>query len=153
MIVANILPFISTCFIVLSAILVAVGWRLIVQGKREAHQKVMVWGAISAVLFFTIYLTKTFGYGSTPFAGPDSMETLYRIFLIFHIVLATVSAVMGLVTLQLAYTGNFLKHKRLGRPTAVIWFITAITGVAVYYLLYILYPAPETTNLIDAIFG
>ncbi|CAM3474821.1 DUF420 domain-containing protein [Marinicrinis lubricantis] len=150
---AKLLPFISTTFIVLSAILVAVGWILIAKGKRQAHQTVMVWGAIFAVLFFIIYLTKTFVFGNVPFGGPDDVAVYYRIFLIFHIVLATVSAVMGLVTLRLAYKGVFLKHKRIGKPTAVIWFITAITGATVYYLLYIQYPVEHTTNLLDAIFG
>lgn len=147
-----ILPTISTSLIVLSAILVAIGWVLIVKGKQTAHMRVMVAGAISAVLFFTIYLTKTFVFGNTPFNGPDSVRIYYTIFLIFHIVLATVSAVMGLITLVLAYKGNFFKHKRVGRPTAVIWFFTAITGVAVYYLLYVRYPVGDATHLIDAIF-
>jgi putative membrane protein len=145
------LPLISTLFIVLSAILVAIGWRLILQGKQEAHQKMMVAAAVAAVLFFTIYLSRTLFLGNTEFGGPDSMKPYYLAFLLFHIVLATVSAVMGIITLTLAYKGEFLKHRRIGRPTAVIWFLTAITGVAVYYLLYIKYPG-ETTNLWDAIF-
>lgn len=147
----EILPLLSTSFIVLSAILVAIGWRLIVKGKREAHQKVMVAAAIAAVLFFAIYLSRTLFLGNTEFGGPDSLKPYYLVFLLFHIVLATVSAVMGIVTLTLAYRGNFFKHRRIGRPTAVIWFITAITGVAVYYLLYVAYPG-ETTHLWDAIF-
>lgn len=147
----EILPLLSTSFIVLSAILVAIGWRLIVKGKREAHQKVMVVAAIAAVLFFAIYLSRTLFLGNTEFGGPDSLKPYYLVFLLFHIVLATVSAVMGIVTLTLAYKGNFFKHRRIGRPTAVIWFITAITGVAVYYLLYVAYPG-ETTHLWDAIF-
>lgn len=147
----EILPLLSTSFIVLSAILVAIGWRLILQGKREAHQKVMVAAAIAAILFFTIYLSRTIFLGNTEFGGPDSLKPYYLAFLLFHIVLATVSAVMGIVTLTLAYKGNFFKHRRIGRPTAVIWFLTAITGVAVYYLLYVAYPG-EKTNLWDAIF-
>lgn len=45
------LPTISTSFIVLSAILVAIGWALIIRGKREAHQSAMVAGAIAALIF------------------------------------------------------------------------------------------------------
>lgn len=72
------------------------------------------------------------------------MSTLYHIFLIFHIVLATVAAVFGITTLTLGFKAQFAKHRKWGRVTAVIWFITAITGVAVYVLLYIFYPGGHT---------
>lgn len=35
----QILPTISTSFIVISAVLVAIGWGLIMKGKVEAHKK------------------------------------------------------------------------------------------------------------------
>lgn len=147
------LPLLSTSFIVLSAVLVAFGWYYILKGRRETHQKLMVLAAISAVLFFTLYLSRTLILGSTPFNGPDGIKTFYLIFLLFHIVLAMVAAVMGIVTLVLAYQGKFLKHRRIGRPTAIIWFCTAITGLTVYLLLYVIYPPADTTHLMDAIFG
>ncbi|MGO4373616.1 DUF420 domain-containing protein, partial [Paenibacillus sp. MCAF20] len=37
----TIVPSISTFFIVLSGILVAIGWRLAIKRKLEQHQKVM----------------------------------------------------------------------------------------------------------------
>ncbi len=46
-----ILPTISTFFIVLSAVLIAIGWVLISKRKIEAHKKVMIAGAISALIF------------------------------------------------------------------------------------------------------
>jgi len=138
---------------VISAILVAIGWRLIVLGKREAHQRTMMFAAAAAIIFFIIYLTRTAVFGSTPFGGPDSVKPFYLVFLLFHIVLAMVSAVMGIVTLTLGYKKKYFKHKKIDRPMAIIWFITAITGVTVYVLLYVAYPVQDTTNLWDAIFG
>ncbi|HCX9863375.1 TPA: DUF420 domain-containing protein, partial [Staphylococcus aureus] len=44
-------------------------------------------------------------------------------------------------------------HRKFGPFASVIWFCTAITGVAVYLLLYVLYPGGETTSLIKATFG
>ncbi len=149
----TVLPFLSVSFIVMSAILVAIGWYLIRKGNRFAHQRVMIAAAVFAIIFFVIYVSRTFIVGNTEFGGPDDVKTYYTIFLLFHIVLATVSAVMGLVTLRLAFKGNFFKHRKLGPYTAVIWFATAITGVLVYYLLYIRYPGGEVTNVFRAIFG
>ncbi|RUS46715.1 DUF420 domain-containing protein [Cohnella sp. AR92] len=149
----EIFPTISTSFIALSAILVAIGWRLIILRKREAHEKTMIAASIAAILFFLMYTSRTIFVGNTNWGGPDSLETLYRVFLIFHIVLAMVAAVFGITTLVLAFRKNFAKHRKWGRFTAVVWFITAITGVTVYVLLYLMYPGGHTKPVIDAIFG
>lgn len=147
------LPTISTLFIVVSAFFVAIGWILIVQKKKEAHKKAMVVAAYSALLFFITYASKTIFIGNTSFGGPDHLKKYYFIFLIFHIILATVSLVFGLVTLRLAKKRNITKHEKLGPFTSVIWLITAITGVMVYLFLYILFPSGEVTTLIRAILG
>ena len=148
-----ILPTISTFFIVLSAVLVAIGWRLIYKGKVEAHKKTMIAAAIAALTFFTIYISRTLFIGNTAFGGPDSLKIYYTTFLIFHITLATTGAVFGLVTLYTGWKGRLVKHKKIGPITSIIWFFTAITGVAVYSLLYIFYTGGETTSVFKAILG
>ncbi|MCR8845153.1 DUF420 domain-containing protein [Paenibacillus sp. SC116] len=149
----SLFPTISTFFIVLSAILVAIGWRQIIKGKRKEHERTMKRAAIAAILFFIIYVSRTIFVGNTSWGGPDSLKTIYLVFLLFHIVLATVAAVFGLTTLYLGFKAKYDKHRKLGRVTATIWFITAATGTMVYVLLYILYPGGHTKPVIDAIFG
>jgi putative membrane protein len=148
-----ILPTISTTFIVLSAITVAIGWYLIKQRKVEAHIKAMTLAAVFAVIFFIIYASRTIFIGNTAFGGPASIEIYYTIFLIFHITLATVGAVFGIISLITGYKKNYEKHRKLGPITSVIWFFTGITGVAVYLLLYVFYSGGETTSVIKAILG
>ncbi|PKR79365.1 DUF420 domain-containing protein [Halalkalibacillus sediminis] len=147
------LPTISTFFIVLSAILVAIGWTLIVKNKRTAHKNVMIAAAISALTFFILYVSRTLFIGNTSFGGPDEMKIYYTIFLIFHIFLATTGGIFGIITLTLAFKRNISKHRKIGPVTSVIWFFTAITGVTVYLLLYIIYDGGHSTNLFRAIFG
>ncbi|MFD6440786.1 DUF420 domain-containing protein [Peribacillus sp. NPDC060186] len=148
-----ILPTISTAFIVLSAITVAIGWYQIKQRKIETHKKTMMVAAVFAVIFFTIYLSRTVFIGSTSFGGPDNIKIYYTIFLIFHITLATTGAVLGIIMLTTGFKGNFAIHKKIGPTTSIIWFFTGITGVAVYILLYVIYHGGETTSLIKAILG
>ena len=146
-----ILPTISTSFIVISAIIVAFGVKDIKQKKLEAHQTKMNWGAIFAILFFIVYSSRTIVTGNTTFGGPDWLQPYYFTFLIFHILLAITSAVMGITTLVLAYKKSFSKHKKIGPYTAAAWWFTAITGVAVYLLLYIIFEPGEAKHVIDVI--
>ncbi|TCT26905.1 putative membrane protein [Melghiribacillus thermohalophilus] len=148
-----VLPTISTSLIVISAVLVAIGWVLIAKDNKKAHKNVMMAAAVSALLFFIIYLSRTLFVGNTSFGGPDDIKIYYTTFLIFHIFLATVGAVFGLVTLYLAFKRNIPKHRKVGPVTSVIWFFTASTGVVVYLLLYVLYEDGETTSLFKAILG
>ncbi|MDQ0196328.1 DUF420 domain-containing protein [Paenibacillus wynnii] len=146
-------PTISTAFIVISAVLVAIGWRLIIKGKREAHKKAMIAAAVAALLFFIVYTSRTLFVGNTSWGGPEELTMIYHVFLIFHIVLATVAAVFGLTTLTLGFKAKYAKHRKWGRITSMIWFATAITGVMVYVLLYMLYPGGHTKPVWEVILG
>lgn len=148
-----ILPTISTTFIVLSAIMVAIGWVQISQKKIEAHKKTMMLAGVFAIIFFIIYASRTIFVGNTAFGGPDDLKIYYTIFLIFHITLATVGAVLGIISLYTGYKNKLDRHRKLGPITSIVWFFTAITGVAVYLLLYVFYHGGETTSVIKAILG
>ncbi|MFB1522543.1 DUF420 domain-containing protein [Staphylococcus argenteus] len=148
-----ILPTISTTCIVISAILIAIGWRLIWKREINKHKNVMLAAAFFALTFFLIYASRTIFVGNTAFGGPASIKKYYTIFLIFHINLATIGGILGLVQIITAFKDKFNIHRKFGPFASVIWFFTAITGVAVYLLLYVLYPGGETTSLIKATFG
>ncbi|WP_416151069.1 DUF420 domain-containing protein [Salipaludibacillus sp. HK11] len=150
---ATLLPLLSTIFIALSALFVAVGWYFVSKRKIEAHKKAMFWAAVFASVFFATYLSKTFFIGSTAFGGPESVETYYRIFLIFHITMATIAAILGIIQLTSGYKNNLKLHRKLGPITSIIWFIASTTGIVVYFLLYVIYSPGETTNIFRAIMG
>jgi putative membrane protein len=147
------LPTISTIFIVLSAILVAIGWNLIRQRRIEAHKKMMLGAGAAALTFFIIYVSRTLFVGNTAFGGPDEYKIYYTVFLIFHITLATIGAVMGLLTIFWGLKNRLDKHRKIGPYTSVVWFFTAITGVTVYLLLYVIYEGGHTTSVFKAILG
>lgn len=148
-----VLPTISTTFIVLSAVMVAIGWSLIRKRKINAHKKAMTVAGIFAIIFFVIYASRTIFIGNTSFGGPEDIKIYYTIFLIFHITLATVGAVLGIISLVTGFKNKLSIHRKLGPVTSIVWFFTGITGVAVYLLLYVLYPGGESTSVIKAILG
>lgn len=147
-----ILPTISTSFIVLSAIFMVVGIVKIKQRKEVEHEKWMKLAALAALIFFIIYLSKTIFLGNTQFGGPESLTIYYVIFLISHICLSTTGGILGAVQLYTGMKNKRSTHRKVGKFAVPIWFLTAITGVMVYILLYVLYPGGETTGLFDAIF-
>ncbi|KHF29842.1 hypothetical protein LR68_01321 [Anoxybacillus sp. BCO1] len=147
-----ILPTISTSFIVISAILVAVGWYFIRQREIEKHEKTMWLAAAFALAFFIIYVSRTIFIGNTSFGGPDDIKIYYTIFLFFHIFLATAGAVFGIVTLLSAVKKIGCAIKNWSDHEYRMVF-TATTGVAVYLLLYVFYRGGETTSVIKAILG
>ncbi|TWT04746.1 DUF420 domain-containing protein [Planomicrobium sp. CPCC 101079] len=147
------LPTISTFFIVLSAIFVAIGWNLIRRRKIESHKKAMLAAGVSALIFFIIYASRTVFIGNTAFGGPDDIKIFYTIFLIFHIILATTGGILGGYNIWLGLKNKLAQHRKLGPIASVIWFFTAITGVMVYLLLYVIYEGGHTTSVFKAILG
>lgn len=148
-----ILPLLSTTFIVISAILVAFGWYYISKRNIETHKKIMTWAGGFALAFFIIYASRTIFVGNSTFGGPEDIKIYYTGFLIFHIILATVGAIFGIVSLTSGYKNRLKLHKKIGSITSVIWFSTATTGVAVYVLLYVLWSPGHTDSLFKAILG
>ena len=147
-----ILPTISTTCIVISAILIAIGWRKIWKREIESHKNLCYLLRICANIFI-IYASRTIFIGNTAFGGPESIKIYYTIFLIFHINLATIGGLLGLFQIITAFKDKFKLHRFVGPIASIVWFCTAITGVMVYVLLYVLYPGGETTSLLKATFG
>ncbi|MCG1008621.1 DUF420 domain-containing protein [Salinicoccus sp. ID82-1] len=147
----HILPTISTLFIVISAVFMAIGIAKVRNGQIDGHQKMMTYAAVSALIFFIIYASRTVFIGNTAFGGPEGLVPFYTVFLIFHIILATSGGILGGVQVYLGYKRKLARHRKIAPWASTIWFGTAITGVMVYVLLYVLYPGGETTSLIKAI--
>jgi putative membrane protein len=131
----------------------AIGWVFIRRRQVEAHKRMMITGSVLAALFFIGYVTKTVVYGDTTFGGPEGWKVPYQVFLQIHSILATVAAVLGIITLWLAFKGRFTKHRKVGPWTASVWFVTAATGLTVFLLLYVVFPPGETHNVLRTWLG
>ncbi|TCS92818.1 DUF420 domain-containing protein [Hazenella coriacea] len=147
------LALISTSCTASSAICMAVGWSMIRRGNKKAHRNLMISSVILAALFFTLYMYRTIFIGNTDFGGPAEYRSYYTAFLTFHIILTILSPILVVMTLIYAKKENFEKHRKIGPWAARVWFVTAITGVAVYLLLFQIFPEGETTNMFRAYWG
>ncbi len=148
-----ILSYFNEACITLSAIVFAIGWVQIRKHHVKSHRRLMLIGSVLVALFFITYVLKTILIGDTAFGGPKHVAVYYYIFLQMHSILASVAAVLGILTLVWALKGNFRRHRRSAPWTVIIWFITAASGLAIFILLYIAYPLGPTTNLFRAWIG
>lgn len=148
-----ILAYINEAFIVGSAIVMGFGWYFIRRRNVEVHRRLMLTGSVFAALFFITYVLKTVLFGDTTFAGPKQWHTPYQVFLQSHSILATVAAILGVITLTFAFRGRFSSHRKIGPWTASIWYVTAATGLMVFLLLYVIFPGGSTANVFRAWLG
>lgn len=144
-------PVLNEVFMITSAVLIAIGWVYIRRGQREIHRKLMLTGAGFATAFFISYVLRTLVVGDTTFGGPPSLGLFYTIFLQAHATLATVAAVIGIITIRRALLERFQQHRRIAPWTARIWLIAAGSGLVVFLMLYVIYPPGITTNLFRAV--
>ena len=135
----EILPLLNVLCIFSSAFFIILGWYFIKRKNYRSHRKIMIWAAISAIMFFAIYFFRVLFIGTYTFGGPAHLKPYYSLFLLFHIALAVTALLFGILTLKAANHRHFNKHKKLGPLTASFWFISTITGTFVYLSLYVLW--------------
>lgn len=122
-----------------TAILLAVGHSYIKRGAVTKHRATMIAAFVISSVFLACYLYYHFHVGSVRFRGTGWVRPLYFSILISHTVLAAVVVPMILITLTLALTNKFDRHRRLARWTYPIWMYVSVTGVVVYLMLYKLF--------------
>lgn len=131
------LPAVNASLNALATILLLYGYRLIRQGKREQHKKIMLSAFGVSIVFLICYLVYHAEVGSVPYKGVGLMRTLYFMILIPHIILAATVPVLAGITLWWAFQERFDKHRKIARITFPIWLFVSVTGVIVYLMLYI----------------
>jgi uncharacterized membrane protein YozB (DUF420 family) len=119
-----------------SAVLLAFGYLFIRRKKVNLHKACMVSAFVVSTLFLVSYLIYHYHAGSKPFPGEGWTRPLYFAILISHVILATVTLPLSIVTLARGLRGRFEKHRSIARWALPIWLYVSVTGVAVYLMLY-----------------
>jgi uncharacterized membrane protein YozB (DUF420 family) len=119
-----------------AAILLAIGYALIRNGKREAHKRVMLAAFCTSILFLIDYLIYHAQVGSVHYPHTGALRVIYFTILISHTLLAVTVPVLAIMTLRRALKGEFARHRKLAKWTWPIWMYVSVTGVIVYLMLY-----------------
>jgi uncharacterized membrane protein YozB (DUF420 family) len=135
------LPAVNACLNGLSAVFLTAGYLFIRRGNARAHRKCMVSAFATSTLFLICYLTYHFTVKTyTRFKEPEWFRPIYLTLLLTHTILAAVIVPLILMTLRRAIKGRFESHRKIARWTWPIWMYVSVTGVIVYWLLYIKFP-------------
>jgi putative membrane protein len=136
------IPALNAALNALATVLMTAGFILIKRGRRDAHRAAMLSaGAVSAVFLIGYVAHKILVRGvHTPFGGEGAIRAVYYVMLLSHIVLAIAIAWLVPRTFWLALRGDYERHKRWARFTYPIWYYVSVTGVLVYFFLYVWWP-------------
>lgn len=130
------LPTLNAALNATSAVLLLLGWVLILRRKIDAHRRAMLSAFGCSIVFLVSYLVYHFQVGSVKFQGTGAVRTVYFAILLTHTVLAAAVPFLAVVTLSRALARRFDRHKRIARWTLPIWLYVSVTGVVVYWMLY-----------------
>jgi uncharacterized membrane protein YozB (DUF420 family) len=134
------LPAVNATLNGMSAVLLAAGFVCIKRKKVAAHRACMIAAFATSVIFLICYLTYHYLAGITRFQEPAWFRPWYLTLLTSHTILAAVIVPLILMTLYRALKERFDLHKKIARWTWPLWLYVSITGVAVYLILYQIFP-------------
>lgn len=133
------LPTLNACLNGTATVLLTAGFICIKTGREKAHRACMVSAFAVSVIFLFFYVLHKWlvNFEHTPFGGEGAWRSIYYTMLATHIVLAMAIVPLVLTTLTLAIRGKREKHKAWARWTFPIWYYVSVTGVLIYFFLYV----------------
>jgi uncharacterized membrane protein YozB (DUF420 family) len=134
------LPALNATLNGLSALLLIAGFLAIRRRETKVHRAFMLSALSCSILFLTSYLYYHSQVGTTRFTAQGWVRPLYFTILGSHTILAVAIVPLVVATVIFAFTGKFERHRRIARITLPILLYLSVTGIAVYLMLYQLYP-------------
>lgn len=119
----------------LSATALLIGFTLIRARKIAAHRAAMITAFCFSTLFLVGYIMHHALHGDVHYPVHAAYRSFYIPLLISHIVLATLTLPLVLVTFFFSLSGRFPQHRRIARWTFPLWLYVSITGVLTYVML------------------
>ena len=113
------------------------------------HRRLMLSAGFVSAIFLVGYVSHKALKGAasgageaihTEFGGEGAIRLIYYVMLLTHVLLAMAIAFLVPRTFWLALKGDIERHKRWAKFTYPIWYYVSVTGVLVYFFLYVWWP-------------
>ena len=125
----------------LTTIFLICGLIAIKANRISLHRLSMGTAFSLGIVFLFCYMTYHVSNPSNRFTGTGAVRYLYFAVLLTHVLLSFVVLPLVLRAMYFALKADFKRHKKVVRYAYPIWLYVSATGVAVYLMLYQLYPA------------
>jgi uncharacterized membrane protein YozB (DUF420 family) len=133
------LPRLDAFFNGASGLLLITGYIFIRRRQILQHKICMLSAVGCSLCFLFCYLDFHARAGLVRFSGRGPIRPAYFTILISHTILAIAIVPLVIITLYFALRSRFIRHKAIARWTLPIWLYVSVTGVIVYWLLFVLY--------------
>lgn len=132
------LPELNALLNAAAAVALIVGFILIRKRRETAHRRVMLAAFCISVVFLASYLLHHYHIGgSKRYEGEGVRRTVYLAILASHTILAALVPFLAVATLVLGLRDRRAAHRRLAKITLPIWLYVSVTGVVIYFMLYV----------------
>ncbi len=132
----SLLPHINALLNSITTVLLIYAFILIKRKNVDAHKKVMLTAFATSSLFLVTYVVYHW-FKAGPKLYDGQWITFYYIILLTHIVLAVLVLPLALVSLYRGWNNQVSKHKKIVKFSYPVWIYVSITGVIIYFMLYI----------------
>lgn len=133
------LPVVIASLNALAGVFLIIGFAFIRARKITYHRFCMLSAFCCSCLFLCVYLYFHYAVGVIRFGGQGWIRPVYFTLLISHTTLAVVIVPLVLITLVRALRRRFDRHRAIARWAFPLWLYVSVTGVVVYWLLYVAY--------------
>jgi uncharacterized membrane protein YozB (DUF420 family) len=135
----TIYPLVNACLNALSAVLLVIGIIFIRRGNEDAHKKIMISAFLCSAVFLCSYLYYHLSFEIlVSYAGPAWGRTPYLILLGSHTILASIVPVLAIIVILAGLKDSRYFHRRWATRLFPMWMYVSITGVSIYFILYVL---------------
>ena len=142
---ASDLPPVNASLNALSTVFILAGIAFIKNERKQAHFVAMMCALVTSTAFLACYLTyHALKRGVvTHFTYPGWPKVLYFFILWTHTPLAVATVPLVFLTITPAFQARYDQHRRMAKWTFPIWLYVSVTGVLVYFMLYVWFPSVE----------
>jgi putative membrane protein len=131
------LPLVHSTLNILTAIILIMAFYFIRVTKNMRLHRNSIYVALSlSCLFLVSYVLYHFTSEEIAFCKDGIIRTVYFIILVSHIILAAIVLPLVLFTFNRAYTGQYIRHKKMARWVFPIWLYVAISGPVCFLMLW-----------------
>jgi putative membrane protein len=131
------LPAVNASLNATATVLLVLGYLCIRNKKVQLHRACMVAAFLCSTVFLCFYVYFHLHAGVIRFSGQGWVRAVYFAILIPHTILAIAIVPLILITLSRGLRERYASHRKIARWTLPLWLYVSVTGVIVYWMLYI----------------